>query len=63
MGGRDPAQCVVCEDALYAAHTAHDAGFTVIGVADAASAPDEGAIRAVSSQFLTGWAQLDWARV
>ena len=41
MGGRDPAQCVVCEDALYAARTAHDAGFTVIGVADAASAPDE----------------------
>ena len=63
MGGRDPAQCVVCEDALYAARTAHDAGFTVIGVADAASAPDEKAIRAVSSQFLTSWSRLDWARV
>ena len=63
MGGRDPAQCVVCEDALYAARTAHDAGFTVIGVADASSAPDEKAIRAVSSQFLTSWSRLDWARV
>ena len=60
MGGRDPAQCVVCEDALYAARTAHDAGFTVIGVADASSAPDEKAIRAVSSQFLTSWSRLDW---
>ena len=63
LGGSDPAGCVVCEDALYAAKTAHDAGFTVIGVADAASAPDEGAIRAASSQFLTSWAQLDWGRV
>ena len=63
LGGSDPAQCVVCEDALYAARTAHDAGFTVIGVADAASAPDEAAIRAVSSQFLTGWDQLDWTKL
>ena len=63
LGGADPAQCVVCEDALYAARTAHNAGFTVIGVADAASAPDEAAIRAASSQFLTSWAQLDWAKV
>ena len=46
-----------------APRTAHDAGFTVIGVADAASAPDEKAIRAVSSQFLTSWSRLDWARV
>lgn len=63
LGGSDPAQCVVCEDALYAARTAHDAGFTVIGVADAASAPDEDAIRAVSSQFLTSWDQLDWTKL
>ncbi len=63
LGGQDPAQCVVCEDALYAARTAHDAGFRVIGVADAASKPDEPAIRAVSNQFLTGWDQLDWSRL
>ena len=49
--------------ALYAARTAHDAGFRVIGVADAASKPDEPAIRAVSNQFLTGWDQLDWSRL
>ena len=63
LGGQDPAQCVVCEDALYAARTAHDAGFRVIGVADSASKPDEPAIRAVSNQFLTGWDQLDWSRL
>ena len=63
LGGQDPAQCVVCEDALYAARTAHDAGFQVIGVADAASQPDEAAIRAVSNQFLTGWEKLDWSRL
>ena len=63
LGGTDPARCVVCEDALYAARTAHDAGFRVVGVADAASRPDEAAIRSVSSQFLTGWDQLDWSRL
>ena len=63
LGGQDPAQCVVCEDALYAARTAHDAGFHVIGVADAASQPDEATIRALSEQFLTGWDQLDWSRL
>ncbi len=63
MGGASPADCMVCEDALYAAKTAHDAGFTVIGVADPASKPDESALRAVSSQFLTGWDQLDWSLV
>lgn len=63
LGGADPAGCMVCEDALYAARTARDAGFDVIGVADPASAPDEGAMRAVSSQFLASWEQLDWSRV
>ena len=27
LGGTEPAGCAVCEDALYAAQTAHDAGF------------------------------------
>ena len=35
LGGTDPDRCVVCEDSLYAARTAHDAGFRVIGIADA----------------------------
>ena len=34
LGGTDPDRCVVCEDSLYAARTAHDAGFYVIGIAD-----------------------------
>ena len=40
LGGADPAACAVCEDAIYAASTAHKAGFTVLGVQDAASAAD-----------------------
>ena len=35
LGDTDPDRCVVCEDSLYAARTAHDAGFHVIGIADA----------------------------
>ena len=42
LGGTDPYRCAVCEDSLYAARTAHDAGFYVIGIAD-------GAIEAVGS--------------
>ena len=37
LGGTDPDRSVVCEDSLYAARTAHDAGFRVIGIADALS--------------------------
>ena len=37
---------------------AHDAGFYVVGIADAASAADEPALRRVSDQFLTRWAEL-----
>lgn len=58
LGGIDPHRCAVCEDSLYAARTAHDAGFYVIGIADAASAADEPALRRVSDQFLTRWAEL-----
>ena len=63
LGGTDPDRCVVCEDSLYAARTAHDAGFRVIGIADAASKPDEPALREVSDQFLTDWTELDWDKV
>ncbi len=56
-------RCVVCEDSLYAARTAHDAGFHVIGIADAASKSDEPALREVSDQFLTDWTELDWNKV
>ena len=58
LGGTDPRTCAVCEDSLYAARTAHDAGFSVIGIADAASAADEPALRQVSDQFLQEWGEL-----
>lgn len=63
LGGTDPDRCVVCEDSLYAARTAHDAGFRVIGIADAASKSDEPALREVGDQFLTDWMELDWDKV
>ena len=48
---------------VYAARTAHDAGFRVIGIADAASKSDEPALREVSDQFLTDWTELDWNKI
>lgn len=63
LGGSDPAHCAVCEDAIYAASTAHAAGFYVVGIADAVSARDEGAMRQTANQFLNNWNELDWAQV
>lgn len=63
LGGTDPDQCVVCEDSLYAARTARNAGFHVIGIADAASKSDEPALREISDQFLQDWTELDWNKV
>lgn len=40
LGGTSPAGCAVCEDALYAAQTAHDAGFYLVGIQDTTSAAD-----------------------
>ena len=40
LGGTEPAGCAVCEDALYAAQTAHDAGFYLVGIQDTTSAAD-----------------------
>ena len=58
LGGTDPRTCAVREDSLYTARTAHDAGFYVIVIADAASAADEPALRQVSDQFLQEWGEL-----
>ena len=63
LGGEDPAHCAVCEDAIYAASTAHRAGYYVVGIADRASAADEPEMRRTCDQFLTDWTQLDWSRV
>ena len=63
LGGADPAGCVVCEDAIYAASTAHDAGCYVVGIADRTSASDEAQMRRVCDQFLPQWDALDWELV
>ena len=63
LGGTDPRTWAVCEDSLYAARTAHDAGFYVVGIQDAASAADEPALRRVSDQFLKDWTELDWNKI
>ena len=53
----------VCEDAVYAAATAHKAGYYVIGIADRTSAADEPEMRRICSQFVPRWDMLDWTRV
>lgn len=63
LGGADPAACAVCEDAVYAAATAHKAGYYVIGIADRTSAADELEMRRICSQFVPRWDALDWTRV
>lgn len=63
LGGADPALCAVGEDAVYSARTAHQAGFTVIGIQDAASAADAPEMEQVCDQFLPDWTALDWDRV
>ena len=63
LGGANPARCAVCEDAVYAASTAHGAGFYVVGIADPTSAADEPEMRRVCSQFLPRWDALDWTAV
>ena len=63
MSKSSPAGCAVCEDALYAAQTAHDAGFYLVGIQDTTSAADAPALRRVCDQFLPDWNALDWAQV
>lgn len=63
LGGQDPAECTVCEDAIYAASVAAQAGFNVIAIADKCSRKDEPALRAVSAQFLEDWTKLDWEKI
>ena len=63
LGGTSPAGCAVCEDAIYAAQTAHDAGFYLVGIQDVSSAADAPALRRVCDQFLPDWTALDWAQV
>ena len=63
LGGADPAACAVCEDAVYAATTAHKAGYYVIGIADRTSAADERRCAASAASSCPGGTALDWTRV
>ena len=49
--------------AFVARTTAHKAGFTVLGVQDAASADDAPAMAQVCDQFLPDWTALDWTTI
>ena len=51
--GRPVSECVFLDDNLGALRTAKQAGMRVIGVQDDSSRPDEAAIRALVSQFVT----------
>ena len=59
LGGVDPAACVVCEDSLYAARTAHEAGFVVLGMEDWYCRADAPALRRVCRQMVPDWRALD----
>lgn len=59
LGGAAPDECVVCEDSLYAAQTAREAGFCVVGIADFYSRDDEPELRQLSTQFLRSWSELE----
>lgn len=63
LGGADPSGCVVCEDAVYAARTAHAAGFHLLTIADWCSRTDEPELRRISDQFVTDWRELDWEKI
>lgn len=63
LGGADAAESVVCEDALYSARTAHEAGFYVVAIADVCSRSDEPALRRLSDQFLPQWSALEWDKL
>ena len=47
---------------FYAAQTAHDAGFYLVGIQDTTSAADAPALRRICDQFLPDWTALDWAQ-
>ncbi len=50
LGCKSPAECMFFEDSLYAARTAHDMGFYLVGVYDRWAESDK--VRALSDAFL-----------
>lgn len=58
LGGR-PEETYVFEDALYAAQTAHNAGFRTVGIYDKYSRKDKEQLEMTTDIYLTEWTQFD----
>ena len=56
--GQKPADCLVFEDAFYAANTAKQAGFAVCGVHDESSEHSRGALLELCDYYIEGFPQL-----
>ena len=63
LGGSEPADAVVCEDAVYATRTARQCGFYLIDIEDACSAADKPELQRLADQYIHDWTQLDWAEL
>jgi len=59
LGGSEPADAVVCEDAVYASRTARQCGFYLIDIEDETSAADKPELQRLADQYITDWTQLD----
>ena len=63
LGGSEPADAVVCEDAVYATRTARQCGFYLIDIEDETSAADKPELQRLADQYITDWTQLDWPKL
>ena len=63
LGGSEPADAVVCEDAVYATRTARQCGFYLIDIEDETSAADKSELQRLADQYITDWTQLDWTKL
>ena len=63
LGGSEPADAVVCEDAVYATRTARQCGFYLIDIEDETSAADQPELQRLADQYITDWTQLDWTKL
>ena len=63
LGGSEPTDAVVCEDAVYATRTARQCGFYLIDIEDETSAADKPELQHLADQYITDWTQLDWTKL
>ena len=63
LGGSEPADAVVCEDAVYATRTARQCGFYLINIEDETSAADKPELQRLADQYITDWTHLDWTKL